>query len=116
MREDLLSESAQKILALHRSAEFQQLDLTGQLDLRTLDDDLKDLAKYFETLEEINDTYRIMCHDFFWKMFSTCNRDDSIAYFRLAVADYGIHVTAEDSIDRFVLAIKPRVDRLCAGG
>ena len=116
MREYLLSESAQKILALHRTPEFRQLDLTGQLDLRNLDNELLELARYFESLEEINDTYEKMCHDFFYRMFTTCDRDDSIAYFRLAVVDYQLHVVAESSVDEFVYKIKPRVDRLCGGG
>ncbi len=116
MREDLLDESAQKIIDLHRDYKFYNLDLSGQLDLRTLDNELVDLVKYFETLDEINDTYRDMCHSFFYKMFTTCKRDDAIAYFRVAVAYYGLHVEGKESLDRFVLKLKPRVDRLCAGG
>lgn len=116
MREYLLSESAQKILALHRSPEFQQLDLSDQLPLRTLDHELLELSRYFENLDEINDTYKKMCHDFFYRMFTTCDRDDSIAYFRLAVADYRLHVWAETSVDEFVYKIQPRVDRLCGNG
>jgi hypothetical protein len=116
MREDLLSESARKILELHRSPEFQQLDLSDQLDLRNLDNELLELARYFESLDEINDTYKKMCHDFFYRMFTTCDRDDSIAYFRLAVADYCLHVWAESSVDEFVYKIQPRVDRLCGNG
>ena len=116
MREDLLSESARKILELHRSPEFQSLDLSDQLDLRNLDTDLLELARYFESLEEINDIYKAMCHDFFYRMFTTCDRDDSIAYFRLAVANYRLHVWAETSVDEFVYKIQPRVDRLCGNG
>jgi hypothetical protein len=116
MREYLLSNSAQKILALHRSPEFQQLDLSDQLPLRTLDHELLELARYFESLDEINDTYKKMCHDFFYRMFTTCDRDDSIAYFRLAVADYRLRVWAESSVDEFVYKIQPRVDRLCGSG
>ena len=116
MREYLLSESAQKILALHRSSEFRHLDLSDQLDLRNLDTDLVELARYFESLDEINDTYKKLCHDFFYRMFTTCDRDDSIAYFRLAVFDYQLHVVAETSVDEFVYKIQPRVDRLCGNG
>jgi hypothetical protein len=116
MREYLLSESAQKILGLHRSPEFQQMDFSDQLDLRTLDNELLELARYFESLDEINDIYKKMCHDFFYRMFTTCDRDDSIAYFRLAVFDYQLHVVAETSVDEFVYKIQPRVDRLCGNG
>jgi hypothetical protein len=116
MREYLLDESAQRIIALHRDHKFYDLDLSGQLDLRTLDNDLVDLVRYFESLEEIDETYKSMCHNFFFKMFTTCKRDDAIAYFRVAVHDYGLHVVAESSIDEFVYKLQPRVDRLCAGG
>ncbi len=116
MREDLLDQSAQKIIDLHRDYKFYNLDLSRQLDLRTLDNDLVDLVRYFESLEEINDEYKIMCHNFFYKMFTSCKRDDAIAYFRVAVAYYGLHVVAEESVDEFVFKLQPRVDRLCAGG
>ena len=116
MREYLLDQSAQNILELHRDYKFYNLDLSGQLDLRTLDNDLVDLVRYFESLDEVDETYRSMCHNFFYKMFTTCKRDDAIAYFRVAVAYYGLHVTGESSLDEFVFALQPRVDRLCAGG
>ena len=92
------------------------MDFSDQLDLRTLDNELLELARYFESLDEINDTYKELCHDFFYRMFTTCDRDDSIASFRLAVADYRLHVWAETSVDEFVYKIQPRVDRLCGNG
>jgi hypothetical protein len=116
MREYLLDQSAQNIIEMHRDYKFYDLDLTGQLDLRTLDNDLVDLVRYFETLDEVNDVYKTMCHNFFYKMFTSCKRDDAIAYFRLAVHHYGIHVVGESSLDEFVHRLQPRVDRLCAGG
>ena len=54
MREYLLDESAQKIIELHRDYKFYNLNLSGQLDLRTMDNDLIDLVRYFESLEEVD--------------------------------------------------------------
>jgi len=116
MREYLLDQSAQNIIELHKDYKFYNLDLSAQLNLRTLDNDLVDLVKYFESLDEIDEIYKTMCHNFFFKMFTSCKRDDAIAYFRVAVHYYGLHIVGEQSLDEFVYRLQPRVDRLCAGG
>ena len=91
--EVMLSESAQLILSLHRNNSFETLKIDTELKLWHLDSTLVELKKQLDGLDEIDDNFYEAIDMFFDFVSRMCDRDESLAYVRIAASHYKLPIS-----------------------